>query len=320
MLVLSRDELIGLLPPPQILATVEAALRAQSEGSTVMPQRLHVQWRGNTWLTMPAVSDVGFGVKIVSVAPTNRALGLPVIDGIMLLSENENGMPLALLNAAALTAQRTGAVGALGVKYLTAEDTASVGIVGCGVQGAWQAIFACAVRPIQEVFAVGRSPASFEAFAAAVSRHNPHVRVTRCWDVVELLERTNLVITATTSDTPVLPDEPARLQNKHFISVGSYKPTMQELPDSVYQLAGTLAVDSLDALHEVGDVIHPLQRNLLKAQDIFSIGECVAGERRVDTSRTTAYKSVGAAVYDLFVAKALYRAAKAQGIGREIAL
>ena len=73
------------------------------------------------------------------------------------------GRRVALLNAAALTAQRTGAIGALGVKYMTPADTASVGIIGAGVQGAWQAIFACAVRPIREVLYVARSPGKWRA-------------------------------------------------------------------------------------------------------------------------------------------------------------
>jgi ornithine cyclodeaminase len=95
---------------------------------------------------------------------------------------------------------------------------------------------------------------------------------------------------------------------------------MQELPDSVYRLAGQLAVDSEHALHEVGDVINPVQAGLLRKADVFSIGECVMGTRVVDASRTTAYKTVGAAMYDLFVAEVFYHAAKARGVGLEVVL
>jgi ornithine cyclodeaminase len=141
-----------------------------------------------------------------------------------------------------------------------------------------------------------------------------------CRNVRELLERTALVVAATTSPEPVLPDESELLENKHFISVGSFRPTMQELPNSVFRLAGQLAVDSEHAAREVGDVINPLQAGLLRTTDVFSIGECVLGQRVVDVSRTTAYKTVGAAMYDLFVAEAFYRAAKTQGVGLEVAL
>jgi ornithine cyclodeaminase/alanine dehydrogenase-like protein (mu-crystallin family) len=142
MLVLSENDLIGLLPPIQIVAAVEAALRTQESGRIVAPKRLHMQWDSNTLFAMPAATEGELGVKLVSIAPDNTARDLPVTNGVMILNDGKTGVPLALMNAAALISQRTGAVGALGVKYGTPRETFSVGIVGCGVQGAWQAIFA----------------------------------------------------------------------------------------------------------------------------------------------------------------------------------
>jgi ornithine cyclodeaminase/alanine dehydrogenase-like protein (mu-crystallin family) len=320
MLVLNQNDLIGLLPPSALIDAVEAALRANSAGSIVAPQRLHLHWDDHTLLAMPAANKTAAAVKVVSVVPSNAARNLPVTTGALILNDGTTGVPLALLNAGALTAQRTGAVGAIGMKYLTPTHTRSAGIVGCGVQAAWQAIFACAVRPIEELLVYSRSMSGFERFSEMVGRHAPNATIVTCGNVRELLERATLIITATTSAQPVLPDEPALLERKHFISVGSFRPSMQELPNSVYRLAGQLAVDSEHALHEVGDVINPVQAGLLRKEDVFSIGECVMGSRVVDTHRTTAYKSVGAAMYDLFVAEAFYRAAKSRGVGLEVAL
>jgi ornithine cyclodeaminase len=320
MLILNANDLLGLLPQSALVDAVEAALRAHSAGSIIAPARLHLHWDDHTLLAMPAANKTSAAVKVVSVVPSNAARELPVTTGAMILNDGTTGVPLALMNAAALTAQRTGAVGSLGVKYLTPPDTRSAGIVGYGVQAAWQAIFACAMRPIAELFVYSRSMSGFERFSAMVRRHVPEVRITVCRNASELVERTTLVITATTSSEPVLPDEPELLERKHFISVGSFRPSMQELPSSVYRLAGQLAVDSEHALHEVGDVINPVRAGLLREADVFSIGECVVGKRAVDVSRTTAYKSVGAAMYDLFVAEAFYRAAKARGVGIEVAL
>jgi ornithine cyclodeaminase/alanine dehydrogenase-like protein (mu-crystallin family) len=320
VLVLSEHDLIGLLPPVQIVAAVEAALRARDLGQIVAPKRLHMHWDNNTLLAMPSATQGALGIKIVSVVPGNTARGLPVTDGVMILNDDETGAPRVFMNAAALTSQRTGAVGALGVKYGTPSETVSVGIVGCGVQGAWQAIFACAVRPIREVFCVCRSSVKFEKFAMTVNRHVPEVRISPCHDVNELLARTDVVVTATTSTEPVLPDESDRLVNKHFISVGSFRPTMQELPDSVYRLAGLLAVDSEHASEEVGDVINPIRKGIISQTDVFSIAECVTGKRTLDSARTTAYKSVGSAIFDLFVAQALYREARSLGLGCQVPL
>jgi ornithine cyclodeaminase len=320
MLVLNENDLIGLLPHLQIIDAVEAALRAHSSGGIVAPARLHLHWNDHTLLAMPAATQSAAAVKVVSVVPSNASRNLPVTTGALLLSDGTTGAPLAILNAGALTAQRTGAVGALGVKYLTPPNTSSAGIVGCGVQGAWQAIFACAVRPITELFVYSRSMNRFERFSSMVSRHVRDVPITVCRSVRELLDRTSLVMAATTSCEPVLPDEPELLEHKHFISVGSFRPTMQELPTSVYRLAGQLAVDSEHAIHEVGDVINPVRAGVLREADVYSIGECVLGKRVIDASRTTAYKTVGAAMYDLFVAEAFYRAAKSRGVGLEVVL
>lgn len=95
---------------------------------------------------------------------------------------------------------------------------------------------------------------------------------------------------------------------------------MQELPDSVYRLAGQLVIDSDAARHEVGDVIGPVARGVLNAKDVFSVGQLVTGRRSVDVHSTTAYKSVGMALYDLIAAQVAYSAAKLRGIGREIEL
>jgi ornithine cyclodeaminase len=303
-----------------VIAAVEAAVIAKARGEVVVPKRAHIEWDGNTLLLMPATAPEAVGTKLVSVVPGNAARGVPVTSGLMVLNDRETGQPIALMNAAALTAQRTGAVGALGVKHMTPEDTSSVGIVGCGVQGTWQAIFACAVRPIELVLCVSRSVQAFEKLAATVRRHVPRVRVAACPDVRELLERTHLVITATTSTEPVLPDEAELLQGKQLISVGSFRPTMQELPDSVYRLAGSVIVDSEHARDEVGDVINPLKRGILRETAIVPISDYVTGQRVADRDATLVYKSVGAAFYDLFVARAMYRAARARGVGLEVAL
>jgi ornithine cyclodeaminase len=319
MLILSQPDLVRLLEPAALVAAVEAAAAAD-EREFLAPRRQHLEWRGNSLLTMPALADDFVGVKLVSVVPGNAARNLPVTNGVMVLSDGESAVPVAVMNAAILTAMRTGAVGALAVKYMTPADTTSVGIIGCGVQGAWQAIFASAVRPVDEVFCVARSAARLASFMATVGQHAPRLRITPCQDARELLRTTGVVIAATTAEKPVLPDEPALLENKHFISIGSYRPTMQELPDAVYRLAGHIVIDCEAARHEVGDVIGPLRRQLVKESDVYPVGELVTGRRSVDTARTTACKTVGMALFDLCVARALYARARLEGLGTEVVL
>jgi ornithine cyclodeaminase len=267
---------------------------------------------------MPAAAEGCVGVKLVSVVPANAKRNMPLVQGVMILSDAVSGRPVALMEAASLTALRTAAVGAVGVKHTTDAASDTVGIVGCGTQGVWQATFACAVRPVKELFVFNRSQGAIRSFTEQVSRNTPHVQITPCQSVDQLLSRTSIVITATSSSDPVLPNKSEQIAGKHFVSIGSFRPSMQELPDIVYQLSGQLIIDSEAALHEVGDVINPLKKGLVKPTDIFTLGPLIRGERAIDIARTTVFKSVGMALYDLFVAKALLDEAKRRGVGRDI--
>jgi ornithine cyclodeaminase/alanine dehydrogenase-like protein (mu-crystallin family) len=71
-------------------------------------------------------------------------------------------------------------------------------------------------------------------------------------------------------------------------------------------------------LHETGDVIHPLESGALRQADVFHIAELVTGRRTIDVNRTTVFKSVGMALYDLYVAAAFYECAVANGVGARL--
>jgi ornithine cyclodeaminase/alanine dehydrogenase-like protein (mu-crystallin family) len=320
MLVLSSRDLESLLPLPRIVDEVEAALLSYERREAMVPQRLHFDHASKTILYMPAFAGDVYGAKLVSVVPRNRHSDLPVTNGLMVLNDGETGMPLALLDAAKLTALRTGALGAIAIRYLSPERETSIGLIGCGVQGLHQAIFACTVRKISTVYYLHRSDTSARALIEMVRHHCPGVTVKSCLSVSQLLDSTNLVIAATTSSEPVLPDDDAQLQKKHFIGIGSYKPTMQEFPDAVYRLADQLIIDSEFARHETGDILNPLRKGILRDEDVFTIGKVMTGERKIDVRETTVFKSTGMALFDLFVARAMYDQALKDHRGTSVAI
>jgi len=140
------------------------------------------------------------------------------------------------------------------------------------------------------------------------------VKLVRCKGAAELLDACPVVIAATTSADPVLPNEPSLLEGKHYLSIGSFRPAMQELPDKVYELAGCVVVDSDAARHEAGDLINPLAAGVLHEANVYHLAQLITGTRSVDVRRTTVFKSVGMALYDLYAASALV--AEAQRVGR----
>ena len=304
MRFLSGKDLLNLLPPQALVDAIEQSLRDFADQRVTVPPRQHTHVGELTLLTMPVVGAQTFGAKIVSVVPSNVDRALPVIHGLMTLYDGVTGVPLAVLDGAALTAQRTGAVGALALKYTTPSDADSIGIIGIGVQGIWQAISACAVRPIRTIYFIARSDEKAQRFVDFVSQQVPLVRLARCTDVEELLSKTEVVIAATTSSAPILPDDSRQLEGKHFISVGSYKQNMQELPNSVYALARQVVVDSDAAHDEVGDLIGPLSSGAITPENIIHLADLVTGKRKIATTGSTAVKTVGLALYDLYTAQA----------------
>jgi ornithine cyclodeaminase len=320
MLILSDSEIANLISLTEIIETVEAAMVAYEKKEATIPQRMHFDHDNGTLLCMPSFGKQYFGTKLVSVVPGNANKGLPVTNGAMLLNDAATGLPVALMNASKLTALRTGALGAIGVKYISPPSDNSFGLIGCGVQGMHQAVFICALRKMSKVYFLYRSDESANSMISFIRHHHPDQEVEPCASVEELLSKTNIIVSATTSAEPVLPDDPKLLKGKHFIGIGSYKPSMQEFPDSVYKLAGKLAIDSEFASQETGDIINPIKKGILKESDVFTIGKVILGEREINLTETTVYKSAGMALFDLFVGQRMYEQAMKKNVGTKVDL
>ena len=131
-----------------------------------MPAKVYVQSPPfGDFRAMPARGGGLALLKWITSFPGNPARGLPTVMGVICLSDAETGAPLMLLDARAVTALRTGAVAAVASQALAAEDAASVGIIGCGLHGAWTARCLVAAGQAQLEWAMGLCDAVLEAAA-----------------------------------------------------------------------------------------------------------------------------------------------------------
>lgn len=300
--ILTADDLERLSDPPAMVAAVEGAFAAMAADSIDAPPRAHLVAGTTTLLVMPARGAGLFATKLVTVAADNAARGLPAIQGVMQIFDAASGAPLALLDAAMLTAQRTGAVAAVAIKALSEPELDAIGLVGCGVQGAWAAIHAAAVRPVAAVHCLARSEASFERFRATIARHAPRLELIRHDDANAMLRRVTCVVTATTSPSPVLPDEPHLIGGKLFVALGGYRPHMRELPETAFRLARAVLVDSPHARDEAGDLIEPLTKEWIEASAVADFCQWKMNDP-IREGTTAIFKSVGHAAFDLFAAR-----------------
>lgn len=310
------------VPITEFLDAIEASMHIYEKGQFHMPARSHVDYEGNTLLLMPCFIRNYFGTKLVTLFARNAERGLPVLDGIMVLNDGQTGAPLAVLNGPALTGLRTAAISAVSIRHLVPEAIQSVGIIGAGVQGFYQAWVACVATHIMDVFVYDLHSEKTAALIERLSGRVPHVRLHQAVGAEQLLEQTQVVITATTSKEPVLPDKKELLANKHFVGIGSYKPDMREFPRALFGLVKVVYVDTDHALEESGDLIVPLRNNWIKKEQVMTLGRLLMQDKSKNDVRsaTTLFKSVGMALFDVCAARLIYERAVEKGMGQEIAL
>ena len=306
MLNLSPEIIENSLTPAEIIAIVKAGIIKYETGLYEVPTRLHLESEGITNLVMPATGSNYFCTKLVSVVPSNPQRNLPIVVGTVVLSKMETGETIALMDAPMITALRTAAVGALGVDLISSKKTTKIGIIGLGVQGIWQTIFACAIRAVKEVYCYSRTKARFDFYKKKVLEKCPHVEIIWCENADEVVQKSEVIYGCTTSLKPIFSDDEKLIKNKRFISVGSFQKDMQEFPNAVYENAEVLLIDSAAATHEVGDVINAVENGLVEKNQVFTIGKIYTGERTVELFQNVVFKSVGMAAFDLALASAVY--------------
>jgi ornithine cyclodeaminase/alanine dehydrogenase-like protein (mu-crystallin family) len=149
------------------------------------------------------------------------------------------------------------------------------------------------------------------SFAQKLLARYPHLEITHCQSPAEILEQSDIVVTATFATEAVLPNDKELLKGKCFIAVGSYKPEMRELPDGVFELTDTIYVDLLHALDESGDLITPMKTGLLSRNRIQLLHTLLNNKPVIHPGETTVFKTVGMALMDIYAAGYLFQ--KAEG-------
>ncbi len=298
-----------------IQASIEKAYNIMLRKDYHMPDRVHVSDGPNSLLLMPCFSGQYFSTKLVSVFPEAVKHGQPAVNGVMVLSDNISGKPLAIMDGAALTAQRTGAVGGLAVKFLTPEKIKTAGILGAGVQGFSQARYLLLNRKIETLYLYDVNPETAGQMMGKLKQEFSGVDYVITKTAEELVEKSGLIIAATTSPTPLFNAEPEDIKGKTFISIGSYRPDMQEFPDRVIEAADTVFVDTFFALKESGDIAAPLKKKPAIREKIKEFSSLFERNTYAEKS-TILFKSVGMGLFDLTVSSAIYNLALEKKIGR----
>lgn len=304
----------------EITDAVEQAVLVAEKEDFLMPERMHVVQGENTHLVMPVYSKECYSTKLVSVFPENADKNIPVISGLMSLNSSETGKPLALLNGASVTGYRTGAVGAVGVRHLASKIISTIGVIGAGVQGYHQIIASLNERDVTTVLIFDTNSDKADSLKKKLQSVLSDCDIIVSNDIDDFTNKCDVIITATTSRKPVLPNNKRLLLGKTIIAIGSFRPNMKELPNVLFESIEKCIVDTKTAIRESGDIIEPIINNLFNIDDIITMGDFIKKKNDIELGNTRLFKSVGMALYDLFVAKKIYEIAVRNGIGTEYEL
>lgn len=324
MLVLSEEQIRSIYKMEDAITDLEKALLYYQNGMILNPHRTVLDFpeQNASALYMPcAMEPIGkSAVKVVTIFPNNPSQGKKTTQGVILLSDSENGEHLACLNASYLTRLRTGAVSGIATKHLSKKTAASVIVIGCGAMAEEQLMSVLEVRDIKEIMLFNRTRAKAQAFAEKISPDYAG-KITIVEQVDEAVAKADIIICSTRSETPVFTGKNLK-PGTHINGVGSYLPHMQEVDEETILKCSKIVVDTFDgAKHEAGDLIIPANNGTWSFEKLHGeLSELVAGQikGRESDEDITFFKSVGIAYFDIAVAAAVYEKAIRAGVGTRV--
>lgn len=323
MIFLNEEDMRKATSYEELMTAIEESFYLFTNGECKMAERFTVTSDSNTMLYMPCFAGGYIGTKMLAEWPGNPEQGLPYLDGMMILNNEVNGKVEAVMKGDVLTALRTGAVGGVAIRHLSEPDVGTVGLVGCGVQGLHQLCYACTTRDIQTIYLYNSPQKDLSQFIENLLRMiaPKKVRCIVCEDVDTLVEASQVIITATQANEPVLPNDSKKLEGKLIVAIGSWKPTMKEIPDAIWKVAKEVYTELPYACEESGDLYQPLKSGILQKEQVKYMGEYLqekkSGKVR-ELGKTRFYKSVGMGVFDTMVAQQIYRSALEKGLGQKV--
>ena len=296
------DDVRRAVSPSAAYDAVREAFVAHARGQWTMQPKLYVtNYPAGDFRAMPALGGGHALLKWVTSFPDNPARGLPTVTGLVLLSDAETGMLVAVLDAGAVTALRTGAAAAVAVDALAADGGGEVAVVGAGVNGA-----AAARTLAARGRAVGVWDVDAERAAAVAGEIGARVAGSRA----EALGA-DAVVTVTPG-REVLFESGSLRPGQHVSLMGADGPGKAEI--AMAELArGHVFCDDWEQASHGGELAAAVEAGVLGRADVTELGVVLAGEApgRGSDDEITLFDSTGLAIQDLAVAKAaLARAAE----------
>jgi ornithine cyclodeaminase/alanine dehydrogenase-like protein (mu-crystallin family) len=301
---LDHDAVLATVSPELAIEHVREALLRHHERAWEMPAKVYLDSPGHgDFRAMPARGDGLALLKWITSFPSNPSRGLPTVMGVVCLSDAATGVPLMLLDARSVTALRTGAVAAVASLALARPEAGTVGIVGCGLHGAWVARCLLAAGYNTGVcFDV--DPAAAQRLAGEIA---PGWRAGSREEAVA-----QEIVACVTPGAQVVIDVGDLRPGMHLNMLGADARGKAEA--SVEAVAAcTLFCDEWEQASHGGELTGAVDAGLVSAAQVTELGAVLAGSAigRADEQAVTLFDSTGLAIQDLAIARAALAAWRA---------
>jgi alanine dehydrogenase len=289
----SGSDVRAAVSPERALDAVRDAFVAYARGEWTMPPKVYVPaYPAGDFRAMPALGAGHALLKWVTSFPGNPSQGLPTVTGLVLLSDSTNGVLKAALDAAAVTALRTGAAAVLAAETLGREGAAAV--VGAGVNGEAAA---------RTFVARGRDVMLYDLDSERAGKVAQEVGA-RVADSRDEALSADVVVTVTPGREVVF-DEGSLQPGQHVSLMGADGPGKQEIAAGELARVYVFCDDWEQASHN-GDLVHAVEAGVLTRDDVSQLGDVLIGtaEGRTSDGDITIFDSTGLAIQDLAIALA----------------
>jgi alanine dehydrogenase len=297
--VFDAAAILAAVSPAEAIAATRTAFERHAAGEWEMPAKVYVDAApAGDFRAMPARGEGLATLKWVTSFPRNPERGLPVVAGALLVSSAETGELIAIMDCAAITSLRTGAAAAVSALALAREDAGSVGVIGCGVNGAWAARCLAAAGYGPGVCADPRGDAARELATELGWRAGRRA---------EAAGR-DVVVTVTPADAPVIGAGDLR-RGQHLAALGADACGKAEL--ELEALARCrLFCDEWEQASKGGELSGAVAAGSLGPDQVTEIGEVLLGRApgRESPDQITLFDSTGLAIQDLGIAEVVLKA------------
>jgi len=320
LLYLSRAEIETLnISMKEVIEAVEEAFREKAKGKSEAPPKPGVHPQTNAFIhAMPAyMPKIGVaGVKWVSGFPENPKRGLPYISGLLILNDLATGFPICVMDCTWVTAKRTGAATAVAAKYLAREDSKTLGILGCGVQGRSNLEALMAVRNgLEEVKAYDVDARNLRRYVEEMTAKY-EVKVVPVNSPKEAVKNCDIVVTA----GPILKNPKPVIDASWFRNGGFACPIDFDSywkPEAIHSM-DKFCTDDLKQL-----TYYKTQGYFSDVPEVYAeLSEILSGKKRgrENLEERIMSMNLGLAIEDMATAKLIYEKAKKTGAGTELPL